>query len=107
MKDMAVYFRPYLMEFLRAFIVKDINMELGLFTKGTKDYANEILKKIKADFCLKYPELAKDFDSVFKIRLFREDLNSDYKDLNLIANKYKVDVRNILLVDDLMTNFTH
>ncbi len=104
---MAVYFRPYLMEFIRAFILRDINMELGLFTKGTKYYANDIIKKIKADFCEKYPDQAKDFDSVFQIRLFREDLNSDYKDLNLIANKHNVDIRNILLVDDLMTNFNH
>ncbi len=105
--QIAVYFRPYLMEFIHAFVTKEVKMELGIFTKGTKDYADDILKQIKIDFIKNYPDLASEFDTVFQIRLYRHNLNSDYKDLNIIATEHNIDIRNILLVDDLMTNFTH
>ena len=42
---------------------------------------------------------------MFKIRLYREDLNAEFKDLNLIAHKYNINIDNILLVDDLISNF--
>ena len=82
-------------------------MEVGIFTKGTRDYAEDILKQVKNDFSLKYPDLASKFDSILKIRLYRENLNSEFKDLELISNKHKINIDNILLVDNLMTNFTH
>jgi hypothetical protein len=52
-ENMAVYFRPYLLEFLFAFLNDDpakgpvlSHFELGLFTKGTKAYADPIIKAI-------------------------------------------------------------
>jgi len=32
---MAIYYRPFLFEYLKAFIDGTLAMEIGLFTKGT------------------------------------------------------------------------
>ncbi len=60
-------------------------MELAVFTKGTRDYAkpiiDDILKKLQSDYGCTEEQTNK----LFQIRLYREDLNAEYKDLNLIA----------------------
>ena len=33
--NMAIYYRPFLFEYLKAFTDGTLNMEIGLFTKGT------------------------------------------------------------------------
>ena len=50
-ENMAVYFRPHLLEFMFAFLNDDpkkghvlSHFELGLFTKGTQAYAEPIIK---------------------------------------------------------------
>ncbi len=40
---MAIYYRPFLFEYLKAFIDGTLTMEIGLFTKGTQDYADSII----------------------------------------------------------------
>lgn len=60
---MAVYYRPYLFEFLYLFVSGEkrpdsgpdlSKLELALFTKGTKDYAEPIIKDILTKFKAKY-----------------------------------------------------
>lgn len=58
-------------------------------------------------FAKLYPDLLEASKDLFKIRFYRENLNSEYKDLSLISKKSGVDIENILLVDDLIENFTH
>ena len=52
--SMAIYYRPYLFEFLMMFVNGDIKMELAVFTKGTRDYAkpiiDDILKKLQTEY---------------------------------------------------------
>jgi hypothetical protein len=104
---MAVFYRPYLFELIMMFVNKEIDMELGIITKGTRDYAKPIIDDILMKLKEKYQLSEKQLSGIFEIRLYREDLNSDYKDLNIIADRYNINVDNILLADDLISNFTH
>ena len=60
-ENMAVYFRPYLLEFLFAFVNDDptkgpvlSHFELGLFTKGTQAYADPIIDQMLERLKLQY-----------------------------------------------------
>ena len=71
MEGMAIYFRPYLNEFLKAFLDQDIQMDLGLFTRGTKEYADDILDAMTKKFLTKHPEYASKINNIFQVRFYR------------------------------------
>lgn len=47
---LAVYMRDWLMEFLHAFYTRDIDMDLGICTKGDEGYCNSIADRLEELF---------------------------------------------------------
>ena len=83
--------RPGLIEFLH--IIKQF-YELILFSSGTCDYVDPIIKVIEKN------------ENFFEFVLYRQHISFDekgeyYKDLNLLNRN----IRNILIVDDMKKNF--
>ena len=121
-KNNHIYFRPKLINFL-----KYLNkfFYLVVFTAATKDYADSILSKIKWEEDKKEVNAKK----IFALKLYRSSVTAKGKDLKIvlkrllndkikkknnipksflykkIKNKKVLNLKNIILIDNLVHNF--
>ena len=98
--EYTVFIRPHLetfVEYLKDISLKNKDFKIGLFTAGSKNYANFINKKLLSSLNLniesKYIFSTKEYDESF-------DFNGTGKSLHYISYLTNIPVQNIYLIDD-------
>lgn len=99
----ALYLRPYLKEFIKFL---DSNFKIFFYTRADKKYAETILKFLLLD---KYPLFGREHtiihnDIVFNPYRGNIVIKRYQKDLNIIAENLKIDINDIIFIDDVTEN---
>ncbi len=99
--EYTVFIRPHLetfLDYLKDISLKNKDFKIGLFTAGSKNYANFINKKLLTSLNIesKYIFSTKEYDEGF-------DFNGTGKSLHYISYLTNIPVQNIYLVDDSLS----